>query len=85
MSPSLIRTDAGFSALLFINLETSTRVLKAISLMFSPVYTVVVPFPGCSIQLRQTPDGEYKVHVRIRVDRREDGARSRGSHDIEED
>ena len=53
--------------------------------MFSPVYIVVVPFPGCSIQLRQTPDGEYKVHVRIRVDRREDGARSRGSHDTEED
>ncbi len=52
--------------------------------MSSPVYTVVVLFPGYSIQLHQTPDGEYKAHVRIRVDRREDGARSQGSHGTEE-
>lgn len=52
--------------------------------MSLPVYTVVVPFPDCSIQLHQTPDGEYKVRVRIRVDRREGGDRSRGGHDSEE-
>lgn len=52
--------------------------------MSSTVYTVVVPFPDCSIQLHQTPDEEYKVRARIRVDRKEGGDQSRGNHDSEE-
>ncbi len=38
--------------------------------MSSLACTVAVPFPGCSIQLRQTPDEGYIVRAHIRCDRR---------------
>ncbi len=52
--------------------------------MSSPAYTVVVPFPGYSIQLHQTPDEEYKVRARTHVDRREGADQPLGRHDNEE-
>ncbi len=46
-------------------------------------YRVSVLCPGYSTQLRQTPDEEYKAHVHIHADHKEDDDRPIHHHNKE--